>query len=846
MAFRQLRGKQNGDNQLHENAANTPLSCVLVKYLQEAEEELSRRDFGGSVAGLTLAHCLNRCHIDYVVLERNSEIAPQVGASIGFLPTGARILDQLGIFDYIRDKTTPLHNAYYWTNTGRPICFDDNMKGTAERHGYPIAFLDRQLFLQIMYDHLEEQQNRIHLSAKVVKIEHLATKAVVHCADGSVFEGDLVVGADGVRSIVRQEMWNYMDTLGLRKEAAQERAAMTAEYSCLFGISELPPGLVTGDCHRTFADDYSALTAVGMEGRAFWFLFAKLDQKYSGTHVPRFSQQDLEKHAARFRDMAIAANVPFSALYDRVLSTSYVCLEEAFYKHWYAGRLACVGDSIHKMTPNAGQGGNCALESAASLANCLKEMLDGDEAAGSTSASSLDDHLRRWQQARQTRAKKITEISNTVTRLEAGASFKDRILSRTLLPYINGYLLKGVAKLYATGEVIDFLPLPEKASSCTMPYTRNPEDDTGSLIGRVLACAPLLACYAYANISLDTLLAGFFPYIGSLLQSGSWISSTGEALSLTEPIYNIPLLDKIFGVLVACFLPSISGSDVLSHAQMLSFMADLCPIYGIWLLESGRQAHSWAEIAFPTAMGAAFQFKGIGKIAPIYYMIEHLRTPLSKLLNRRHEVRSDMLGSFLPTMLTAYYLPTLGNFLPREIRNRQYFNAIWQLFPLTVPLLQAPFRLLDNVASEPAEELSKEQGDKQVKRRSKKTLRYIRAIYLSFAVISGLSFAYARRTLPAGSSMASVIVPGLWDYTLPVGSFTDGITRFLKYDETLAMASGFIWLGLKYQELERHGYPMPWWKVIVGMAATTAAFGPGAAMSLGWGLREEILARIAE
>lgn len=49
---------------------------------------------GGSIAGLTLAHCLHHSDIDFVVLEARQEIAPQVGASIVVLPNGARILDQ--------------------------------------------------------------------------------------------------------------------------------------------------------------------------------------------------------------------------------------------------------------------------------------------------------------------------------------------------------------------------------------------------------------------------------------------------------------------------------------------------------------------------------------------------------------------------------------------------------------------------------------------------------------------------------------------------------------------------------------------------------------------------------
>ena len=57
---------------------------------------------GASIAGLTLANMLERIGVDFVVLEKYPEIAPQVGASIGLFPNGLRILDQLGIVDAIR------------------------------------------------------------------------------------------------------------------------------------------------------------------------------------------------------------------------------------------------------------------------------------------------------------------------------------------------------------------------------------------------------------------------------------------------------------------------------------------------------------------------------------------------------------------------------------------------------------------------------------------------------------------------------------------------------------------------------------------------------------------------
>lgn len=57
---------------------------------------------GGGIAGLTLANMLEKIGVDYLILEGYREMAPQVGASIGILPNGCRVLDQLGLYDEIR------------------------------------------------------------------------------------------------------------------------------------------------------------------------------------------------------------------------------------------------------------------------------------------------------------------------------------------------------------------------------------------------------------------------------------------------------------------------------------------------------------------------------------------------------------------------------------------------------------------------------------------------------------------------------------------------------------------------------------------------------------------------
>ena len=64
--------------------------------------------YGRGIAGLTLANPLQHAGIDYLILEARSDIAPQVGASLGIAPNGSRILDQLSCFEDIEKLTEPV------------------------------------------------------------------------------------------------------------------------------------------------------------------------------------------------------------------------------------------------------------------------------------------------------------------------------------------------------------------------------------------------------------------------------------------------------------------------------------------------------------------------------------------------------------------------------------------------------------------------------------------------------------------------------------------------------------------------------------------------------------------
>lgn len=81
--------------------------------------------------------------------------------------------------------------------------------------GYPIAFLERRQLLRILYDALPDK-TRIHVNKTMSTIEHFTkdeiTGARVLTKEGDVYEGDLIVGADGIHSQTRGEIWRRINS----------------------------------------------------------------------------------------------------------------------------------------------------------------------------------------------------------------------------------------------------------------------------------------------------------------------------------------------------------------------------------------------------------------------------------------------------------------------------------------------------------------------------------------------------------------------------------------------------------------------------------------------------------
>ena len=103
------------------------------------------------------------------------------------------------------------------------------------RFGYPGGIFERQKFLQSLFDQLKGKE-RILVKKRVTKVKHGSNSVSVICTDGTEYVGDIVVGADGIHSLVRQEMQNISEETspGLMD---QDRECIGAEYNCIFGTS---------------------------------------------------------------------------------------------------------------------------------------------------------------------------------------------------------------------------------------------------------------------------------------------------------------------------------------------------------------------------------------------------------------------------------------------------------------------------------------------------------------------------------------------------------------------------------------------------------------------------------
>lgn len=262
---------------------------------------------------------------------------------------------------------------------------------------------------------------------------------------------------------------------------------MCAEYSCLFGTSSAVPGLdKPGQQVNCWYDGTAIITLVGRKGRIIWFFVQKMDKKYYYPNVPRFTKEDAIAASQRHQDLQVWKGVTWGDIMARVEICSLTALVENLFRTWHFGRIVCFGDSMHQvgrliplfedtrthvniiivpqMTPNLGQGANCAIESAAALSNALHDMIAVKHVQRPSDAE-LGEILHAFNQSRWARMTEICRTSMLITRFQARDGIIRKILGRYLIQFAKDLPARMVTKLIAGGARLEYLPEPKRSGN---------------------------------------------------------------------------------------------------------------------------------------------------------------------------------------------------------------------------------------------------------------------------------------------------------------------------------------------------------------------------------------------
>ncbi|KAI9785103.1 MAG: hypothetical protein M1816_000514 [Peltula sp. TS41687] len=414
---------------------------------------------GAGVGGLVLAHALHKADIDYVLLDKGI-VAPPWGSSITIHAPGARILQQIGCLDRVESVCKPLEMFYNRTTEGKSYLHDNFGGALKILNGYAPLSLERRAFLQALYDELPDQSKVIERS-RVIDIVESNEMVRIILADGTVHEGDLCVGTDGVHSMVREVMWKTANLSVPGLISASEKRRMVATYECLIGIAPMQPGLGKVDMTCVCNNGFSFLFLTQPDS-IFFAVHCKTPRGHRWPSRVRYNEADAEALAAKLAEYPVSDSLVFGEIWRSRTRGVLVSLEEGVLDHWFFGRTVLAGDSVHKVTPNAALGGGTTMESVVVLANEIRRAI---RAHPNQKPSDLEIRtaLQRYQDQRLPRVTEIFNLSWMVTRLQAYDGWLYYLAMRWILPVLGlGVLAKNMGVMFSEAPKLDYVPVDER------------------------------------------------------------------------------------------------------------------------------------------------------------------------------------------------------------------------------------------------------------------------------------------------------------------------------------------------------------------------------------------------
>jgi len=324
---------------------------------------------GGGIGGLSTALALGRVGIECDVFEQ-AEMLREVGAGIGLSANAMRVLGNLGLMQHVVDCGTAIKSVVSYTSSGSLLS-----TMPANLTDVPTVCLHRAELQQTLLAALPSPC--VHLGQQFVRFEMTSDGVIAHFASGRTASGDVLIGADGLRSRVRVHL------IG-------DGEPVYRGYQCWRGVCDRPASEMLTE---TFGLGHRlGVVPIGRRGTAWWCTANEAELASDG---PDGAKAKLLYSLGNWHQPipeVIRATDPTTVIKTGIYDRRPV-------KNWSKGRCTLLGDAAHPTTPNMGQGGCMAIEDAAVLARCL------------TNHSDFAMALRVYERLRFARTAQVTRVS---------------------------------------------------------------------------------------------------------------------------------------------------------------------------------------------------------------------------------------------------------------------------------------------------------------------------------------------------------------------------------------------------------------------------------------------------
>lgn len=322
---------------------------------------------GGGIGGSAAAVALLRKGFDVDVYEQSSQLA-EVGAGIQISPNGTRTLDYLGVFDRLKKVScAPEKKEFRLWNTGDRWPMFDLGGQAIEKYGYPYLTVYRPDLLGALVEAATALKPDVfHLQARAVAVEQDDASATLILQDGQRIHCDVLIGADGVRSVISRELWQadaprYAGMIAWRSVIPMN--SLPSHMQQMVGTTWIGPGahLVNYPLRDGTLMNLVGTVECDSWNDESWFVEGTTGEclrNYRGWHE---DVQTVIRAAPRLHKWAFA--------------------ERPTMQKWTAGRTTLLGDACHPTLPFLAQGAVMAMEDAVVLARCLEKYVDDPAAA---------------------------------------------------------------------------------------------------------------------------------------------------------------------------------------------------------------------------------------------------------------------------------------------------------------------------------------------------------------------------------------------------------------------------------------------------------------------------------